>query len=50
MKIVIKGEAGQTNSEDKSKLNGVDCQEAFSEYFDDECDSFAEKLTITQNQ
>ena len=40
-RIVIKGEAGETNCKNKSQLNGVDCQDAFSEYFNYECDSFS---------
>ena len=32
--IIIKGEAGETNCKNISRLNGVDCQEDFTEYFD----------------
>lgn len=31
-KITIKGPAGKTNASDLSKLDGIDCQECFSDY------------------
>jgi hypothetical protein len=33
VKIIIKGLAGNANIEDRSKLDGIDCQDNFSEYF-----------------
>lgn len=33
VKITIKGLAGEANIEDRSLLDGIDCQECFSEYF-----------------
>lgn len=35
-KIKLKGLAGQTNAQDLSILNGIDCQDEFSEYFDED--------------
>jgi len=32
-KITIKGIAGGSNIKDRSKLDGIDCQDCFSEYF-----------------
>ena len=31
--IIVKGPAGSSNIDDRSKLNGIDCQDEFSEYF-----------------
>ncbi len=45
-KITLKGPAGKTNASDLSKLNGIDCQECFSEYFypeDNDLKSLIEK-------
>ncbi len=32
-KITVKGPAGSSNIDDRSKLDGIDCQDCFSEYF-----------------
>jgi hypothetical protein len=32
-KIIVKGPAGESNVSDRKKLDGIDCQDEFSEYF-----------------
>jgi hypothetical protein len=35
-RIIVKGPAGESNIDDRIKLNGIDCQDEFSEYFHQE--------------
>lgn len=35
-KIRLKGLAGETNAQDLSILDGIDCQDEFSDYFDED--------------